>query len=76
MCRNCLHVEHYQKAESKAKIGCKPDQAPPPDQATMRQWYAEAGHNANEAARMHLPTGATFHTLAKRILRAVRAVRA
>jgi hypothetical protein len=71
MCRNCFQVEHYQKAENKAKIGSNADQAPPPDKATMREWFVEAGHNAREAARRHLPAGATFHTLAKRILAAL-----
>jgi hypothetical protein len=65
MCNNCFQKDFYENQAKKAKRGSKSDQAPPPDQATMRQWFVEAGHNANEAARRHLPAGATFHTLAK-----------
>ena len=71
MCNNCFKTENYYRAEQKAHAASanSTEQA---DQATLRQWYVEAGLNAREAARRHLPAGASFHALAKRILRAVK----
>ena len=71
MCNNCFQAENYYRAEQKAHAASanSTEQA---DQATLRQWYVEAGLNAREAARRHLPAGASFHALAKRILRAVK----
>ncbi len=71
MCNNCFQAQHYYSAEQKAQAA-SPSSTEQADQATLRQWYVEAGNNAREAARNHLPAGATFQTLAKRILRAVK----
>ena len=73
MCNNCFQAQRYYSAEQKAQAA-SPSSTEHADQATLRQWYVEAGLNAREAARRHLPAGATFQTLAKRILRAVKKI--
>jgi hypothetical protein len=73
MCRNCHFTFYYHKSESAARASPASELQPPPDKATLLRWYAEAGHNASEAARRNLPVNGNFHTLAKRIRRAVSA---
>ena len=70
---NCHFTHYYHKSESAARASPASEQQPPPDKATLLRWYAEAGHNASEAARRNMPINGNFHTLAKRIRRAVNA---
>jgi hypothetical protein len=45
MCNNCFQAQHYYSAEQKAQAA-SPNTMEQADQATLRQWYVEAGHNA------------------------------
>ena len=71
MCRNCYFLFYYRKSESAAQTTAG-NAEPHADKATLRRWYAENGNNAREAARKNLPIGGVLHSLANRIMRAVK----
>jgi hypothetical protein len=70
MCRNCHQSSWYESKQSAALANA--EQVTPPDQATLRRWYAECGNNASKAAKKYLPIAGTLATFTKRILRAVK----